>query len=271
MNLHLVFFTIIPVAIAQLLQDPADTEISAGGIWGDSLVQDGVSGHLFDALDLPSSNMVSLDLESQSNHPLPSEPGYGSGDSQTVDTTIAGCSTPQPPGRKLRARQPQSGGICSQSQGKPLKETPLRETPLHGKPVEGIPLEGTNLQWIPFGATPLGWEVDWPAPKEENSRNPQFYPSPKDQSREATRSSVKQCEKNMQTYCCGGPEEPHPRGTLNVNDCVWCKFLTLPISKLHWFLRACLIDSQFGKPLCSRTIKGASAQWEVFIVVAFCR
>lgn len=239
MYLHLIFFTIIPVAIAQLLQDPANTDASAGGLWGDSLVQNGASGHPFDefaaspvkGLALPSSNMVSPNLESQSNRPISSESGDGSGDFETADTTIAGCSTPQPPGRKLRARQPQSGGLCSypQSQGKPLQETPLQETP-----VEGIPLQGTNLQWTPFKATPLGWEVGWPPPTEQNSRNPQFYPSPTDQSRVATQLGVKkQCEKNMKTYCCGGPEEPHPRGTLNVNDCVWCTFFTLQISKLY--------------------------------------
>lgn len=252
MYLHLIFFSIIPVAIAKLLQDPADTDTSVGGLWGDSSVQNGASGHPFDGLaasplkgpGLPSFNMVSSDLESPSNRPLLPEPGDGSGDFQIADTTIAGCSTPQPPGRKLRARQPQSGELCPypQSQGKPFQETPLQ-----GKPVEGIPLQGTNLQWTPFEATPLGWEVDWPSSGEENSRNPQFYPSQRDQNRVATQLNIKQCEKNMQTYCCGGPEEPHPRGTLNVNDCVWCMFITLHIKTASTFASfsnsACSLES----------------------------
>ena len=238
MYLRLIFTAIITVAIAQLLQDPADTDASAEGLRGDPLVQNGASGHPFDGLaaspmkgfGLPSSNMVSSDLESQSNHPLPSEPADGSSEFRTADTTIAGCSTPQPPARKLRARQPQSGELCPypQSQGNPLQESPSQ-----GKPVEGIPLQGTNLQWTPFEATPLGWEVDWPSQREENSKNPRFYPSQMDQIRVATLSGTKQCEKIKQTYCCGGPEEPQPRGTLNVNDCVWCMSIILHISKLH--------------------------------------
>lgn len=235
MYLHFIFFTIILVTIAQVLQDPAITDTSAGDPWDDSLLQNGASGHLFDRLAalpvkelyLPGSNMVSSESESQSNRPLPAEPGDGSEDFQTAEITIAGCSTPQPPGRKLRARKPQSGGLCPypQSQGKPFEETPLQE-----KPVEGIPLRGTTLQWKPFGVTPVGWDVEWPSQGEDNSRNPQFYPSQKDQTRVATRLDRKQCEKNTQTYCCGGPEEPHPRGTLNVNDCVWCMFITSHIS-----------------------------------------
>lgn len=238
MYLHLILSAIIPVAIAQLLQDPVDIDASAGSLWDDSLVQNGASGHPFDGLaaspvngfGLPSSNTVSSDLESQSNHPLPSEPADGSGEFRTADTTIAGCSTPQPPGKKLRARQLQSGELCPypQSQGNPLQESPPQ-----GKPVEGIPLQGTNLQWTPFEATPLGWEVDWPSEREGNRKNPRFYPSQKDQNRLAAQSGTKQCEKNVQTYCCGGPEEPQPRGTLNVNDCVWCMSITLHISKLH--------------------------------------
>lgn len=235
MYFHLIFTAIIPVAIAQLLQDPADTDASAGGLWSDSLVQNGASGHPFDGLaaspvkgfGLPSSNMVSSDLESQSNYLLPSEPGDDSGEFRTADATIAGCSAPQPPGRKFRARQSQGGELCPYPQGNPIQESPPQ-----GKPVEGIPLQGTDLQWTPFEATPLGWEVAWPSQGEDN-KNPRFNPSQKDRNSVATQLGIMQCEKNMQTYCCGGPEEPQPRGTLNVNDCVWCMFITLHISKLH--------------------------------------
>lgn len=232
MYLHLIFFT-IPVAIAQLLQDPTDTYTSAGDSWRDSLLQNGASGRPFDAISaspvegpyLPSSNMmISSEPISQSDQLIPSELGDGSVDFQTADTTIAGCSTPHPPGRKLRARQPQSGILCPnpQSLGKPLQE----KIPLQEKPQEGIPLQGATLEWTPFKATPLGWEVDWPAPGTENSQNPQFYPSQKDQNRVATKLSMSQCSKGKKTYCCGGPEERHPRGTLNVNDCVFCMFFT---------------------------------------------
>lgn len=233
MYLHLIFVT-IPVALAQLLQDPVDTDTSAGDPWRDYLLQNGASGSQFDlpaalpeeGLDLPSSKMVvSSESISQSNQPLlPSEHRDGSDDFQTADTTIAGCSTPHPPGRKLRARQqPQGGGLCPipQSLGKPLQE----EIPLQGRPEEGIPLQGTTLEWTPFKATPLGWEVDWPAPGVENSKNPQFYPEQKDQNRIATKLHVSQCDTTKKTYCCGGPEELHPRGTMNVNDCVLCMFM----------------------------------------------
>lgn len=231
MYLHLIFFT-IPVAVAKLLQDPVNSDTSTGDPWRDSLLQNGASGRPFDGpaaspvegLDLPSRNMmVSSEPISQSNQHVPSESG-DSGDFQIADTTIAGCSAPYPPGRKLRARQPQSGELCpnSQSLGKPLQE----EIPFQGKLDGGIPLQGSTLQWTPFKATPLGWEVEWPAPGTDNSQNPLFYPEQKDQSRAATKSSVNQCEKFKKTYCCGGPEEPHPRGTLNVNDCVWCRFMT---------------------------------------------
>lgn len=239
MYLHLIFFT-IPVALAQLLQDPVDTDISsAGDPWRDYLPQNGAPGRpLFDVpaalpeeggLDLPSSKMmVSSESISQSNQPLlPSEHGDASAGFQTADKTAEGCSTtPYLPGRKLRARQqPQGGKICPnppQSVGKPLQE----EIPLQGKPEEGIPLQGTTLQWTPFKSTPLGWEVDWPAPGVDNSKNPQFYPEQKDQNRIATKLHVSQCGTTKKTYCCGGPEELHPRGTMNVNDCVFCMFMT---------------------------------------------
>lgn len=233
MYLHPMFFT-IPVAIAQLLQDPIATDTSAADSWRDSLLQNGVSGRPFDGLApaaalpveetyLPSSNMmVSSEQTSQSDQLITLEPGDdGSVDFQTADTKIQGCSTPNnPPGRKLRARQTQSGELCpnSQSLGKPLQE----KIPLQAKPEQGIPLQGTTLEWTPFKATPLGWEVAWPTPGMENSENPLFYPEQEDQSGVATRLSRMQCSKGMKTYCCGGPEEPHPRGTLNVNDCVWC-------------------------------------------------
>lgn len=233
MYLHLIFFS-IPVAIAQLLQDHIDADTSAGDPWRDSLLQNGASGRPFDGLAaspvegsyLPSSSMmVSSEPISQSDQLIPSEPGDGSVDFQTADTTIAGCSTPHPPGRKLRARQPQSVKLCPnpQSLGKPLPEN----IPLQEKPEQGIPLQGTTLEWTPFKATPLGWEVEWPASGTENRKNPQFYPEQKDQNRVGTKLSISQCGKEKKTYCCGGPEEPHPRGTLNVNDCVFCMcFLT---------------------------------------------
>lgn len=233
MYLHLILFFTIPVVTAQLLQDPIATDTSAGDPWRDSLLPNGASGRPFDGIAaspvdgpyLPSSSMmVSLEPISQSDQLIPSEPGDGSVDFQTADTTIAGCSTPHPPGRKLRSRQPQSRELCPnpQSLGKPLQE----EIPLQEITEQGIPLQGTTLEWTPFKATPLGWEVDWPPPGTENSKNPQFYPEQKDQNRVATKLSMLQCSKGKKTYCCGGPEEPHPRGTLNVNDCVFCMFLT---------------------------------------------
>lgn len=236
MYLHPIFFT-IPLAIAsQLLQDPIDTDTSAADLWRDSLLQNGASGRLFDGLAaaaspveetyLPSSSnmMISSEPISQSDQLITSEPGDdGSVNFQTADTTIpGGCSTPNPPGRKLRARQPQSGGgLCtnSQSLGKPLQEEKI---PLQAKPEEGIPLQGTTLEWTPFKATPLGWEVGWPTPGTENNKNPMFYPDQQDQSSVSTRLSKMQCSQEKKTYCCGGPEEAQPRGTMNVNDCVWC-------------------------------------------------
>lgn len=231
MYLHLIFFA-IPVAIAQLLQDPVDTDTSAEDPWRNSLLQNGASGRPFDGLaaspvkglDLPSNNVLSSEPISESDRPILSEPGDGSSDFQTADTRIVGCSSSHPPGRKLRARQSQSGELCPnpQSLGKPVQE----EIPLQVKPEEGIPLQGTTLQWTPFKATPLGWVVGWPTIGTENRQNPQFYPEQKDQDRVADRLSQLQCGKDKKTYCCGGPEEPHPRGTLNVNDCVWCMFMT---------------------------------------------
>lgn len=231
MYLHPIFFT-IPIAIAELLQDPIATDASATDPWRDSLLQNAASGRPFDGLAaaspveetyLASSNMmVSSEPTSQSDQLITSELGDdGSVHFQTADTKIPGCSTPNnPPGRKLRARQPQSGELCpnSQSIGKPVQE----KIPLQAKPAEGIPLQGTTLEWTPFKATPLGWEVGWPNPGMENSENPLFYPEQKDQSGVATKLSRMQCSKGKKTYCCGGPEELHPRGTLNVNDCVWC-------------------------------------------------
>lgn len=233
MYLHLILFFTIPVATAQLLQDPIATDTSAGDPWRDSLLPNGASGRPIDGIAaspvegpyLPSSNMmVSLEPISQSDQPIPSEPGDDSVDFQTADTTIASCSTPHPPGRKLRSRQPQNRDLCPnpQSLGKPLQEgIPLQEIT-----EQGIPLQGTTLEWTPFKATPLGWEVAWPPPGTEDGKNPWFYPEQNDQNRVATKLSRLQCSKGKKTYCCGGPEEPHPRGTLNVNDCVFCMFLT---------------------------------------------
>lgn len=249
MYLHpMVFFTIPGAAIAtQLLQDPIDTTDTSATAdpWRDSLLQNGASGRPpFDGLAaasspveetyLPpsssSSNMiVSSEPISQSDQLITSESRDGDSsvvDFQTADTKIpGGCSTPNPPGRKLRAREPQSGGLCPnpqpQSLGKPLQE----KIPSQAKPVQGIPLQGTTLEWAPFKATPLGWEVAWPIPGTENSQNPIFYPEQQDQSSVSTKLSRIQCGKGKKTYCCGGPEEPHPRGTLNVNDCVRCMCL----------------------------------------------